>query len=67
MLLVIIAALLIAMVAQNRQAVSRERDLQMRMESLSQELAASRDLQAATAKVRASEVQKMEMKKDDRK
>src|SRR5262245_61756715 len=68
MLLVMLAALLIAMVSQNRQAVCRERDLKMRMELLSQELAASRDREAANAaKVQAREVQKTEMKKDDHK
>jgi hypothetical protein len=68
MLLIAIAALLVAMVAQNRQTMLRENALHMRMESLSQQLAASRDLQAAlAAEVQAYEVQKMEMQKDARK
>jgi hypothetical protein len=49
MLLIVIAALCVAMIVQNHQAVLRERGLQLRMESLSQQLAASRDLQAADA------------------
>jgi hypothetical protein len=68
MLLIVIAALCVAMVVQNRQAVLRERELQFRMELLSEQLAASRDLQAASAsKLQVWEVQKTEMKKDDRK
>jgi hypothetical protein len=68
MLLTVIAALCVAMAVQNRQAVLRERELQLRMELLSQELAANRDLQAGNAaKVQAWEAQQTEMKKDDRK
>jgi hypothetical protein len=68
MLLIVIAALCVAMVVQNRQAAFRERELQLRMESLAQELVASRDLQVANAaRVQARELQKMEVKNDERK
>jgi hypothetical protein len=65
MLLVVIAALLVAMIVQNHQAVLRERELQLQMERLTWEHEHQQSLNLTSVPTR--DVKKTEHKKSGQK